>query len=127
MVRQFLVFASVGAVGTLVHYCVLITLVTFGLTDAVLGSAFGFVSGAFTNYILNYRITFQSRKRHIEALPKFFTVAVAGLVLNTAIMALAFVKLNLHYLIAQAIATGIVLLWNFVGNRIWTFSKDANA
>jgi putative flippase GtrA len=32
---------------------------------------------------------------------------------------------GLHYLPAQLIATGLVLIWTFSCNRIWTFREDA--
>jgi len=32
---------------------------------------------------------------------------------------------QLHYLLVQVIATGLVLLWNFAGNRSWTFREKS--
>ena len=55
---------------------------------------------------------------------KFFTIAFVGLLLNTIIMAIGVEILNLHYLLAQVVATGLVLFWNFTGNRLWTFSES---
>ena len=93
----------------------------------VLASAGGFVLGALVNYFLNYRYTFRSNNRHHEAIIKFFTIALVGLVLNTLIISLAIDILSLHYLLAQVIATGLVLIWNFTGNRCWTFREATNA
>ena len=31
-------------------------------------------------------------------------------------------KLGLHYLLAQLVTTGLVLVWTFAGNRFWTFA-----
>lgn len=55
ILSQFLYFAGVGAVGTLVQYAVLIGLAQISDISPVLTSAAGFVLGAFVNYILNYR------------------------------------------------------------------------
>jgi putative flippase GtrA len=30
--------------------------------------------------------------------------------------------LNIYYLLAQVLSTGLVLVWNFAGNRFWTFN-----
>lgn len=122
-IRQFFLFAGIGAVGTLVQYAVLVTLVQLARAEPVISSAAGMVGGAVVNYILNYRYTFKSRKSHGEALGKFMTVAVAGLALNTLVMKLAIETFALHYLLAQVVATGIVLAWNFAGNRLWTFRR----
>ena len=85
----------------------------------------GAVLGALVNYVLNRRYTFRSGKGHREALTKFFVVAGAGLLLNGLIMWLFVDGLGLYYLLAQLLATGLVLVWNFAGNRCWTFNDIA--
>lgn len=125
VINQFLCFSGIGMIGTLAHYLTLIGLVEIVSAKAVLASVMGFILGALVNYFLNYYITFKSTKTHHEAIIKFFTVAVIGLILNTLIMALAIEIFALYYLLAQVISTGLILLWNFAGNRLWTFwEKD---
>ena len=121
LIKQFTTFTAVGAVGSAFHYAVLIALVQFVHVGPLAAAAAGFVVGALVNYVLNYRITFRSAKRHREAALKFFSVAIVGLLMNTAIMGFAIAVLNLHYLVSQVIASGIILLSNFAGNRLWTF------
>jgi putative flippase GtrA len=94
--------------------------------DAVISSALGFLVGAVTNYLLNYKLTFRSGKRHGEAATKFAIVAAVGLGLNTSVMAIFVDWMHLHYLLSQILATGLVLLWNFVANRQWTFSDQSD-
>ena len=50
-------------------------------------------------------------------------VAAAGMLLNAAIMAIMTSLLFINYLFSQLIATSLVLMWNFVGNRSWTFNE----
>lgn len=120
--RQFARYAGVGAFGTAAHYAAFIALVKLGV-DVAAASAAGFVAGALINYWLNYRYTFTSEQPHRLALIRFFTVAVAGLILNTLIV-FVLDRLHWHYLLAQATATIIVLVWNFAANRRWTFGRD---
>jgi putative flippase GtrA len=121
MIREFVTFAGVGVIGTAVHYLALVALVQgFGVAP-IPASVVGFILGAFTNYVLNYRITFLSTKKHSEAMMKFYLVALAGLTLNTLVMAFAIRWLAFHYLLAQASATAVTLMFNFCGNRYWTF------
>lgn len=120
---QFLLFAGMGAIGTAMHYSVLITLVRLAQIDAVLASMAGFVVGACVNYSLNYLFTFKTSKRHTEALPKFFMVALLGMGINAAIMAGLVHQAGVHYLLAQIVATGLVLVWNFAGNKLWVFRE----
>lgn len=127
LLNQFICFTGVGAVGTAAQYISLIVLVEIAKSNAVVASSIGFVLGAIVNYYLNYRYTFRSQKAHWEALSKFFIVAMAGIMLNTVVMAYLTTVVNLHYLIAQITATGTVLIWNFIGNRMWTFREKSHA
>jgi len=123
---KFLHFSGVGIIGTLVHYSVLIFLVHVVAVSAVEASSAGFIAGALTNYLLNYRYTFASKKRHQEAMIKFFIVALIGLFFNALIMSFFTDALQLHYLLSQVIATALVLLWNFAANHMWTFHENKN-
>jgi putative flippase GtrA len=122
LTRQFLNYAGVGAVGTAGHYAAYIALVNAGLSVAA-SSALGFVVGALINYWLNYRYTFKSNQPHRHAIAKFFSVALVGLLLNTLIV-FTLDRLQWHYLLSQAAATIIVLVWNFAANRRWTFGGE---
>lgn len=121
--ERFVRFAGVGVIGTGAHYLVLISLVQLLGTNAVLASNFGALVGALVNYILNYHFTFQSSKRHREALSKFLVVAAVALVLNGLFMFWLNWLLGLYYLLAQIITTLLVLLWTFFANLHWSFRE----
>jgi putative flippase GtrA len=121
MAHLFVRYVGAGAVGTAVHYVVLITLVQLAGASAVLASTMGAIVGALVNYFLNHRFTFFSRRAHRRALPRFFAVAGAGVLLNAAVMAAMLAVSPLHYLIAQVVATGVVLFAGFLANSKWTF------
>ena len=123
LLSQFIKFTGVGAIGTLVHYSILILLVHGMSMNAVLASTAGFIAGAITNYLLNYHYTFASNKPHREAMTKFFAIALVGMLFNAMVMSLCINLLNLHYLLSQILATGLVLLWNFTANHRWTFRE----
>ncbi|MCB1943480.1 MAG: GtrA family protein [Candidatus Accumulibacter sp.] len=123
LLKQFIAFAVVGLFGTAAHFLVLHVLVSrFGVSP-VAGSSAGFVAGALVNYGLNYRLTFRSQKRHRDALPRFLAVAGGGWLLNGLLLAVVLSWANIHYLLAQVVVTGAVLLWNFLANRYWTFRE----
>jgi putative flippase GtrA len=92
-----------------------------GFSTPVLGSSAGYVAGAALNYCLNYHLTFQSAAKHRTAIFKFIAVAIIGLSLNALVMAFLLKRFAIHYLAAQAGATGIVFCWNFLMSRFWTF------
>lgn len=121
LLRQLMSFSGIGGIATLIHYVILVLLVQLVGVNPVLGSFIGFLISALVNYSLNYHWTFSSSKPHTEAAWKFFVVAAIGLALNTLIMSLAVAGFGIHYFAAQLVATAIVLMWTFSGNRLWTF------
>lgn len=124
-IGQFLLFAGLGVIGTLGQYTVLVVLVQFWAVDPVFASSLGFVVGAAINYILNHRFTFQSKKRHSEALTKFLIVAIIGAGINGFIMYIGVENTRINYMIIQLFATVLVLFWNFIVNKAWTFAHPA--
>ena len=123
VLKQFIKLSGVGVVGTAAQYVILFVLVQFAGANPVVASTAGMVVGAFVNYYLNYIYTFRSSKAHFDAMPKFFSVAAVGLFLNGLIMQFFISYFALPYIFAQLIATGLVLLWNFAANRMWTFME----
>lgn len=121
--RQFFTFAGVGAVGTLGHYITLFLLVQSLEFDPVFSTTMGFIVGAIINYHLNYKFTFQSNKSHREAIIKFFIIAILSGMLNSYMMFLGLKLTTLNYFIIQLVSTAMVLVLNFIFNKIWTFAE----
>ena len=123
LIRQFVSFLGVGGVATLFHYAIYIGLVELAGIRPYIATGIGYFLSTFLNYYLNYLYTFRSQKRHREAIVKFFTIAGIGLFLNSSIVKIATESFGLNYLLAQVGATGLVTIWNFAGNRLWTFRE----
>lgn len=122
VVRQFVSFCVLGTVGTLAHYIVLVLGVELG-GGPVVSSTLGFIAGTLVNYALGYYYIFRCSGSHSHTITKFFTVAMFGLGLNTLVLSGAVYGLRFHFLVGQVLATGIVAIWNFVGNKWWTFRE----
>ncbi len=121
---RLVLYALVGASGTLVHYLLFLALLSIE-APVLLASLAGYVAGAFVNYALNYRLTFASRRPHGEAAPRFFAVAGLGLILNLAIVALLHQWAAWHPLAAQLSATALCLLATYALNARWSFQDTA--
>lgn len=115
-------FALVGAAGTLAHYSILYGLVELYSFNPVVASGWGALAGLIVNYVLNYKLTFNSQQSHRQTFPKFVLIASLGFTLNLAMMAL--LTQHLYYFYAQIVTTGVVLIWNFFANSLWTFQMD---
>lgn len=98
----------------------LISLVSGIGLSPVVSTSVGALVGALVNYWLNHRYTFASAANHKQALPRFLLLAAVGLGLNAGIVGML-TSIQLHYLVAQIIATGIVLVTNFIVSKTWVF------
>lgn len=120
---QFLRYALVGVAATIGHYGTLILLVESHAVDPVAASLAGFVVGGIVSYFLNRRFTFHASERsHAAAAPRFALIAGVAFGLTGVLMHVFTEWSGLHYLVAQLVTTGIVLVWTFLANRFWTFS-----
>jgi putative flippase GtrA len=121
--RQFIRFAAVGACGTAVQYAVLAIGTSIFAIPAAWASALGYMCGSVVNYLLNYFFTFESGKSHAEAASKYFSLLGVGFCINLGLMALLVHQLDWNKWIAQFLTTGIGLIFNFVGSRLWAFKE----
>ena len=145
-VTRFFKFAVVGTLGTGIDFGVLnLLILTFGFSKA-LAKTCSFTVAVINSFIWNRLWTFhEARDRPIgPLLVQFFLVSVGGLLLNQAIflsldalvlgeagalaapmatlaLGIGLAHYKLAYNLSKAIATIIVLFWNFGANRLWTF------
>jgi putative flippase GtrA len=84
-------------------------------------STTGFVLGAFVNYALNHSFTFAERARPSRGFAALFRGRRRRTVAEASVMTGMLAVLPLHYLVAQVVATGVVLMTGFLVNRRWTF------
>jgi putative flippase GtrA len=126
---QFVKFAVVGAVGTVVNLAVLkLTLLVweqFSTTTPFAVEAFAsslaFAVAVVNNFLLNRWWTFRSDGPAYQQFGKFLTVSLAGLCLNELVFWVFRDRIGLDVLLSQLIAIACVLPFNFVFNKLWSF------
>ncbi|MEX3951278.1 GtrA family protein [Paraburkholderia sp. EG287B] len=121
--RRFVVYAGVGAIGTVAQYSILIAMVHSGLASPAVSSMAGATVGAIVNYSLNRQITFRSKSNPLSTAPKFAIIALLGVLMNGVCMKFFATVLGLNYLIAQLITTALVLGLTYLLNSKWTFKE----
>lgn len=117
---QLMRYAAVGGVATAVHYLLLVACVELAAWPAWLASGLGAVAGAQLAYYGNRRFTFAHRGARAASYPRFQATALLGAVAGMGVVALA-VRMGVYYLLAQLLATLLMLLLTFGINRRWTF------
>ncbi len=121
LLRQFSVFFWVGILVAGIHYSLLIGLVQIAHAPVLPSALAGYTAGGVVSYLLNRHHTFQTGRPHEEASWRFGVVAGVGFGLTTVFMLIFYDKLQVPYLLAQIMTTGIVMLWSFVAHKFWTF------
>ena len=122
MGQRFLQYAAVGAVATAVHYAILFGLVEAGGLAPQRAAAAGAWIGAQVAFAGNAAFTFRGHGATVGAWLRFQAIAVVGAALSFALVA-AGVRIGLHYLLAQLVATLINLVVTFEINRRWSFAS----
>jgi putative flippase GtrA len=119
-VGHFSRYTLVGAFATAAHYLVLVLCVEAWHWPAWLASGWGAAVGAQVAYAGNRWFTFAHRGTIGASWPRFMLTALLGALLGMAVVGLG-VRLGVHYLIAQVLATLASLVLTFAINRLWTF------
>lgn len=114
-------FLSVGVASTALHYALMTAAVELLRAPEIPAAAAGFLAGAVLNYGLNRRLSFASKRPHRQGLPRFVLMVALGVLLNSALLGLG-LRLGLHYLPAQMLATVAVMGFNFACMKYWIFT-----
>ncbi|MDB5814151.1 MAG: hypothetical protein JWN23_1268 [Rhodocyclales bacterium] len=121
-INSLLRFLLVGGTATALQYLIMAALIHFLTMDAVLASGIGFVISAVFNYWANARFTFRSGSSHRQGIPRFLVTLGAGCLINVVVL-YGLTRLGVSIILSQLMTTGVVLIWNYTINAIWTFRK----
>lgn len=117
LIQFFTEYIFAGAFATFIHYAIFLSSIHFFVPSNA--TMLGATGGALMAYILNYHYTFSSNVKHTVLLPKFLIVSVFGILIQTLVVVIF--TPQIHYMIAQLIATAVGLVLTFMMNRFWTF------
>jgi putative flippase GtrA len=120
---QLLKFGVVGGSGYLINLGVFAFLSgNLGVYHAV--AAIGAFCVAVTNnFLWNRYWTFGPGEglAHLQA-ARFLAVSLASLIVNLIVLELLITSTSISELAAQAIAVAVAIPFNFIGNKLWTFT-----
>lgn len=134
---QFGKFFIVGILNTGIDFLVLNLLMwltqTYEGGSVIIFNTISFSVAVINSYLLNKYWTFQDKSagNSPTQFAKFLTVSIIGWGLNTAILYSVTTLISPFFGLsralwanfAKAMATGVVLIWNFVGYKLFVFKK----
>ena len=116
-------FGVVGVLTAVLHYGLLYAGVEAVGLHATTASSVGFVIAVMFNYFMHYNWTFGEPAPHGRTLWRYLVMVSCGFLLNGSVMFAGDPWGSLHYLLVQALALVVVVLWNFVVSNTWVFRR----
>lgn len=116
-------YSTVGLISAIIDFSILYLLTDkFGFYYLV-SATISFIIAASLNYYLNKTWTFKVGGGLIKQAGIFLLIAANGVLFNSIILYLLVEYGHWWYIYAKVIATGIVTIVNFLGNKYFTFKK----
>jgi putative flippase GtrA len=123
---QFFRYLFVGGIATVVDWGVLMGLTELLQLHHLVSAIFAFVAGLGTNFLLSKLLVFRASEAKTNSLLEFLgyaLIGVIGLVMTELIMFLFTDGLSLHYMLSKAIATAVVLVWNYLARKLLLYKN----
>jgi len=119
---KFIKFGAVGATGVVVDFgCTWVSKEKIRIQKYA-ANAIGFTLAASSNYFLNRWWTFHSNNPELAMeYSRFLFFSVIGLGMNTMVIWFLVSRHNRNFYISKLFAIGIVTVWNFFVNLMFTF------
>lgn len=130
VLKQFVNFSRNGIIATSVHYGILIFLVdVIKAFSPVPATVIAFFGGAIVGFNLNNKYLFSkniysSKTENITKFIKYLVMTIIGGIVNILLFILFFKQYSMHYLLAQALAIGLVVFCNFACCKYWVFKEN---
>lgn len=119
LVKQLFKFGIVGILCFFIDYGILIALTEIVGVNYLLSSAISFSISVIVNYILSLSFVFDTEKgNNLKNFSLFIVLSVIGLGINQLLMWIGVEILGIYYMISKIIATGIVMLYNFITRKV---------
>jgi len=123
-IRLFLKFCLVGCSNVIVTLTAFYVLYNFLAINYLIASIIAYSLGIVNSFTWNRLWTFQIRKSNVKReFIRFLTVNLIGLGMNALIMFLLVEIIGANAFVAQVVAIGLVLIFNFSLVRYWVFSS----
>jgi putative flippase GtrA len=121
---QLVRFSLVGASGYVINLAVYSTLVYAADVQYIVAAVLAFCVAVTNNFLLNRHWTFRATGgRMTFQAPRFVLVSVLALGLNLIVLELLVGVVGTHKVVGQAAAILAATPLNFIGNKLWSFSR----
>ncbi len=131
MKRQFIRYVIIGLMNTVLDfsiYTVLTRTWQFWSEHYLFANGIAFFIVVTWSFYWNKHWTFQDHSRtHCRQFPKFVLVTLMGIFIAELVLFASVQLLQIYDLLGKMIAGPLVVSWNFLAYRFWTFTPHATS
>lgn len=122
-INKFIKFGLVGVLNTLINW-IIFALLNFAGVYYIIANVIAYAIATANSYIWNSKWVFKyNGKDKKETTVRFVILNLVGLALNTAILYFLVDILLFNKLVGLVITTAIVMVINYLLNKIWVFKE----
>lgn len=122
--KQIIRFGIVGGTSFILEFLIFAFFNDVLHIHYLLSSILSFSIAVIYNYILNVKWVFNAKKQTPKEFIIFMILSIIGLGINSLIMYISVDFINLDAKLSKVIATGIVMVYNFITRKIFIEVKE---
>lgn len=121
LINKIVRFIIVGGIATIIDFGFLYVFKEFLNFNVIIANTLSFIISVTYNYIASVTWVFDidiNRNKKIQFI-LFIIFSAIGLIINNLILHVLTDIISIHYLISKVIATGIVMVFNFITRKLF--------
>ncbi|MHA1273261.1 MAG: GtrA family protein [Promethearchaeota archaeon] len=126
IILQAFRFAVVGGLGTIVNILVLFLFTEIFHIFYIISEIIAFIISSLHNFTLNKIWTFKEvfKEKLMIKYTQFISVSVISLFVNLTVLFMLVEYFGFYYILGELVAICVAFFFNFIGNKLWTFSRS---
>lgn len=124
-IKEFFLYCVGGALAFIIDIGGLYIFTEYFKIWYLISATMSFILAAIFNYLFQKFITFKSTDKNVaRQFFLFIVVALIGLLINNTLLYLLVELAGVWYIFAKTVAAALVLIWNFIANKKFTFKQN---
>lgn len=125
-IKEFIKFAIVGALGTLVNIFILFLFTDIFKMYYIFSEIIAFITSGINNYLLDKIWAFKEELQEyiVRKYSQFLLISILSLLINLSILFILVEYFGWWYILAEIVAIICAFFINYLGNKFWTFKKQ---
>lgn len=123
--EEFWLYSIGGAISFVVDFGMLLVLTEYIGFYYLVSATLSVIMAIVVNYAWQRHVTFKSKEKNLaKQFSKFVVISIIAIGINILLMYIIVDIIHLWYVVAKIIVTIVLWVWNFFGNKYFTFANS---